>query len=88
MRRLDNYRKQQRTKATPDVRVFEHQDNTNQCHQERKGYEMSVQNYTDLRGHLGHQIQVASFGWNRKVAIECATCFEVLLDYDNEGVSE
>jgi len=46
---------------------------------------MSVQNYTDLRGHLGHQIQVATYGGNRNVAIECATCFEVLLDYDNEG---
>ena len=46
---------------------------------------MSVQNYTDLRGHLGHQIQVATYGGNQNVAIECATCFEVLLDYDNEG---
>lgn len=49
---------------------------------------MSVDTYTDLRGHLGHQIQVATYGGNRNVAIECVTCFEILLDYDNEGEVE
>jgi hypothetical protein len=46
---------------------------------------MSAQNYADLRSHVGHEIVVATYDKDKNVAIECVTCFEVLLDYDNEG---
>ena len=44
---------------------------------------MSVQNYADLVAHEGHTLAVYRY-YTENVAIECADCHEVLLDYDNE----
>jgi hypothetical protein len=44
---------------------------------------MSVQNYADLVAHLGHSLAVYRY-YTENVAIECETCLEVLLDFDNE----
>ena len=32
--------------------------------------------------HLGHKLEVAVYGDNENVAIECLTCMEVVVDYD------
>jgi hypothetical protein len=51
---------------------------------------MSVQNFKELSKHKGHKI--VCVGYNRvvghklkpvSVAIECETCSEVLIDFDN-----
>lgn len=44
---------------------------------------MSVQNYTELLAHKGHDIKIHTY-YDENVAIECNDCFEVLLDFDNE----
>jgi hypothetical protein len=44
---------------------------------------MSVQNYSELLAHNGHNIEVHIY-YDKNVAIECNDCFEVLLDFDNE----
>ena len=46
---------------------------------------MSVQNYNDLSEHYGHSLDIAIYGDNANIAIECENCNEVLLDFDNEG---
>ena len=46
---------------------------------------MSVQNYTELLAHKGHDITISTYA-EENVAIECNDCFEVLLDFDNEVV--
>lgn len=46
---------------------------------------MSVNGYTDLLEHTGHEIKCVRYGDPdnpENVAIECETCSEVLLDYD------
>lgn len=45
---------------------------------------MSAQNYTELRGHLGHAVAVVAYG-NANVAVECEECAEVLFDFDRDG---
>ena len=58
------------------------------------GCNMAVANYDDLKKHVGHKIVCVDYGltdWSGlgvtkedfNVAIECETCNEVLLDYDN-----
>jgi hypothetical protein len=47
---------------------------------------MSVQNYTELLAHKGHDIKIHTY-YDENVAIECNDCFEVLLDFDNDEVS-
>jgi len=54
---------------------------------------MSINSYTDLIGHVGHNIAVAAYDTNGEplrpsqagrttnVTIECETCSEVLADY-------
>ena len=49
---------------------------------------MSVSNFEELAEHIGHKIVAVSYGNPKEpanVAIECETCKEVLLDFDNEG---
>jgi hypothetical protein len=48
---------------------------------------MSVNSYADLRSHVGHKIECVVYGDEDNVAIECITCCEVLLDYDNQSTS-
>jgi hypothetical protein len=45
---------------------------------------MSAQNYADLVAHEGHALAIYRY-YTENVAIECKTCSEVLLDYDNEA---
>jgi len=45
---------------------------------------MSVNSYKELRSHWGHDIQVAVYGIDANVAIECLDCNVILLDFDNE----
>jgi hypothetical protein len=57
---------------------------------------MSVANFHELKEHVGHKIVCVAYsengGWQGdkylNVAIECETCNEVLLDYDNESKEE
>jgi hypothetical protein len=44
---------------------------------------MSASSYEDLRHHVGHKIKCVLYG-DVNAAIECVTCNEVLLDFDNE----
>ena len=47
---------------------------------------MGAYNFDSLMWHRGHKLVVATYGTPVvNVAIECLTCNEVLLDYDNEG---
>ena len=41
-----------------------------------------MSNYDKVLSHLGHEIEVASYGDNENVAIECLTCMEVIVDYN------
>ena len=48
---------------------------------------MSSWNYTELKRHIGHLIGCVYYGDKddpANVAIECETCNEVILDYDND----
>ena len=50
---------------------------------------MSVNNYEELRKHIGHKIVCVCYMKKgtiepKNVAIECETCNEVLLDFDKE----
>jgi hypothetical protein len=45
---------------------------------------MSVQTYNELADHYGHSLNVAIYGDQTNIAIECENCNEVLLDFDNE----
>lgn len=50
---------------------------------------MSISNFRELKYHIGHQIVCVSYGSDfndpDNVAIECQTCNEVLLDFDNDN---
>jgi hypothetical protein len=48
---------------------------------------MSVQNYNELSEHFGHPIEIAMYGVDTNLAIECVPCSEVLLDFDNEDTT-
>jgi hypothetical protein len=43
---------------------------------------MSAQNYNDLSEHYGHKIDIAIYGNEANVAVECEDCSEVLFDFD------
>lgn len=49
---------------------------------------MAADSYKELSRHLGHAVTVTSYGDLENVAIECLSCFEVLLDYDKAVDSE
>jgi len=45
---------------------------------------MGVSNFEELRKHIGHKIVCVCYGNPpQNTAIECETCNEVLLDFDN-----
>lgn len=50
---------------------------------------MSVSNYTELRSHIGHEIECVFYNAGHEyeqdpvnVSLECVTCGEVLMDFD------
>ena len=50
---------------------------------------MAVHNFTDLRQHVGHDVVVVTYRASGNVsplnvAVECETCCEVLIDFDND----
>jgi hypothetical protein len=45
---------------------------------------VSANNYQELMQHVGHDIETITYGNHDNVAIECTTCYEVLVDYDKE----
>ena len=52
---------------------------------------MAVSNYTDLRHHIGHEIECVCYSaeyeyenYPENVSIECLTCGMVLLSFDKE----
>lgn len=46
---------------------------------------MAVSGFKDLTEHVGHTLEVVTYGNpSENVAIECLTCCEVLLSYDEE----
>jgi len=44
---------------------------------------MAALNYSDLYAHAGHKVDIVTY-YRENVAIECAECYEVLLDFTNE----
>ena len=42
-----------------------------------------MSNFDRVLSHLGHELEVAVYGDNENVAIECLTCMEVVVDYNN-----
>jgi hypothetical protein len=45
--------------------------------------------YADLMRHVGHDIEIVYYGGKAaNVAIECITCNEVLLDFNNPELEE
>lgn len=49
---------------------------------------MSANNYQELMRHVGHDIETITYGNHDNVAIECNTCYEVLMDYDKDEEEE
>jgi len=50
-----------------------------------------VSNYGEMLKHVGHNVQIVSFPRGLqvlKVAMECATCNRVLIEYDNPEYAE
>jgi hypothetical protein len=45
---------------------------------------MAASNYKDLCRHLGHDINCVRYGADLNVVIECETCHEIILSFDNE----
>lgn len=43
---------------------------------------MSVNNFNQLKHHVGHDIQCVMYGYDQNVALECHDCSEILLDFD------
>ena len=41
-----------------------------------------MSNFDKVLSHLGHELEVAVYGDNENVAIECLTCMEVVVDYN------
>jgi len=49
------------------------------------------ESYEQLKHHMGHRIVVVGYGDENdpaNVAIECESCGEVLLDFDNPNMKE
>lgn len=46
---------------------------------------MSAIDIQDLTRHAGHKLNVVTYGYPvRNVAIECETCYEVIIDFDKD----
>ena len=47
--------------------------------------------FNELKHHVGHKIEVVEYGDGQivaNVAIECETCGEVLIDFDNPDMKD
>lgn len=44
--------------------------------------------FEELRAHVGHEIECVVYGGDWNAAIECVTCGEVLIDFDNPANEE
>ena len=44
--------------------------------------------YKGIMEHYGHDIEVANYGEGTNVAIECATCYTVLIDVNLKDCEE
>lgn len=52
---------------------------------------MSVNSFTELKSHIGHDVRCVAYGPAEtpvNVAIECETCGTVLVDYDADDIDE
>lgn len=47
-----------------------------------------MSNFDRVLSHFGHELEVAVYGDNENVAIECLTCMEVVVDYNQEDDDE
>lgn len=45
---------------------------------------MSAQNAKDLSKHIGHEFDCVEYAGGENVALECATCCEVIIDFNAE----
>lgn len=46
-----------------------------------------MSSYNTLERHQGHKIEIGNYGNGANLAVECLTCYEVIMDYDREQVS-
>jgi hypothetical protein len=46
----------------------------------------TISAFERLRSHIGHNIEVAAYGDNLNVSVECVDCYEVLYSLDNPAV--
>lgn len=44
--------------------------------------------YDKIVPHLGHTIEVVSYGWGQNVSVECVDCHEVIVDADRDEDSD
>jgi hypothetical protein len=52
---------------------------------------MTVESFQDLKEHVGHEIKCVCYSDGEivyNVALECETCCEVLVEYDNPEVED
>ncbi|HDZ77110.1 MAG TPA: hypothetical protein ENH41_03405 [Candidatus Omnitrophica bacterium] len=55
----------------------------------KKGDNVSVNSFEDLKAHAGHKITCITYGKPAEnAAVECETCNEVLLDFDKNKEKE
>lgn len=50
---------------------------------------MSASNFAELLTHAGHDVTVEIYGSDDfivNVAIECNTCYEIIMDFDNPDI--
>jgi len=44
--------------------------------------------YDGIKEHLGHELEIADYGDGENVAIECVTCYTVLVDVNEEDCED
>jgi hypothetical protein len=52
---------------------------------------MGCHSFEDLKRHTGHKVVVACYGDKdnpHNVAVECETCYEILMDFDNPAIEK
>lgn len=49
---------------------------------------MSASNFSELRVHAGHRIEVVVYGDEENVSIECLDCHEVILSFDSDEADD
>lgn len=45
---------------------------------------MSVSTYSELREHVGHDVQCVTYGQDENVSLECEDCGMILLSFDQD----